>query len=1096
MISDCGRLRLRAAQGVVCKADQEALKQRKSEILGFLDGRTACRLTGVQERLWFLDRLDPTGVAYTFTVAYRISGQVDRNAFSEALDAVVRKHPGLRATFEEVGGEPVQFINPEFPPVLRYVDLDGATSSEADERLRAELVMPFDLAKGPLLRSVLLRTAEGEHIWGVTLHHLIADGWTTGLIVDEVSRNLGACPGEDSGLDYTDYVEWERTRTNDPVAEANLGYWVDTLAGIDPLELPLDHPRPSRRGHRGARLDFTLPAGLAERLTEFGKAEAATKFGTLLAVHLVLLWHYTEHDDIAVGTPYANRPDHGFESTAGCFVSTLVLRGTLSPELTFRELVRRVSGICADAWDHQDYSYEKLVGELSGTRDLSRNPLFQNFFALQDVFRPLRVPGAVAEPHPFDTGTVQFDLELYFHPGEDGALLGSFHYDTELFDRRTIDAMAQRWELLCAALLASPDTEIGEFSLVSEQDRQAVEARNSTLFPYPNQRTVDDLIVQQVEDGPDRTALVCGTSRLAYAELDRAVAALALRIHAAGGQGRRVGILLDRGVEMVTAVLAAIRCGAVFVPLATDLPPERMAWIIEDTAMGSVVTTTTLADGLPEGIEPILVDRNPNIPPEGPLVPAETDDVAYVLHTSGSTGRPKGVEVRHGNLLNLIHAMGRSPGLGSDDVFLAVTSLSFDISLLEILLPLATGATLVIASQTDVAEPTRLTALLDDCEATVMQATPSGWRMLFDSGWQGRATLKALCGGEALSRDLADRLVAGCKEVWNLYGPTETTIWSARWQVAASGPVKIGEPIENTRFHIVNTRGKPVPAGIPGELCIAGAGVANGYLNQPEETGRRFVTLEPAPGSPEHVYRTGDLVRELPDGSLVFLGRADHQLKVRGHRVEAAEIEHTLRRHQAVNDAVVTLAPEGILVAHVLTSDAGPPVGQLRDLLGARLPAYMVPQRFVAHSEFPLTPNGKIDRKVLAARSVAETHTEVEPAEGATEIGIARIYEELLGRTNVGRHDDFFDLGGHSLLATKAVHRIEERFGVRLELQELFTDPSVAALAARVDDQRDRGEEDDSAINEALSRLESMSDEEAARLLAELGQPGPRRPVD
>ncbi|SES36300.1 non-ribosomal peptide synthetase [Lentzea albida] len=1080
------RLRLRAAPGVLDPAGQDAVKEHKSELLDALGGRSACRLTGVQDRIWFLTKLDPTGVAYTFTVTYRIEGPVDAAALASALETVWRRHPGLRATFEEIGGVPVQFIEPGSAPVLRTADLPGATREEVDRALRDALIAPFDLSRGPLARSMLVRTGEREHVWGLTLHHLVADGWTTGLVVREVAEIL--C-GEDApaavvGLDYTDYAEWERTHADSPAAAANLDHWVGALSGSTPLELPLDHPRPAQRGHAGARVDFVLRPGLTAGLTEFGQEESATRFATLLAVHLVLLWHYTERDDISIGTPFANRLDPAFERTAGCFVSTLVLRVGLSPELSFRELVRRTAAVCADAWDHQNYSYEKLVGEVAGSRDLSRSPLFQAFFAFQDAFHPLRLPGAAAELRPFDTGSVQFDLELHFHPGVDArGLLGSFYYDTALFERSTVEAMARRWQHLAMSLLGSPDLPIGDVSLMTELERRNLLRRNNTTSDHVRDTTVDRLVAQRAEAAPERVAVRCDGRELSYAELDRAVSALARRIDAAGGRGRRVGIFLDRGSEMVVAVLAALRAGAVFVPLATDLPEERMAWIVEDTGMSLAITSSDVAIRLPDQVVPLPVDEPPGTTPGGPLEPPASDSPAYVLHTSGSTGRPKGVEVRHDNLLNLLHAMAVKPGIRQDDVFLAVTSLSFDISLLELLLPLVTGATVVVATLEEATDPARLAGLLDSSGATVMQATPSTWRMLFDSGWKGLSRLTALCGGEALSRDLADQLLDGCEEVWNLYGPTETTIWSARWKVDATDPVRIGEPIENTRFHVVNGRGLLVPPGVPGELCIAGEGVANGYLNRPEETGRRFAELAEVP---ERVYRTGDLVRELADGTLTFLGRTDQQLKVRGHRVEAAEVEHVLRRHPSVADAVVTLTADGVLVAHVATHEGGTtPAEELRDLLGPVLPAYMVPQRFVVHTAFPMTPNGKVDRKALSSivPEPAPADTSSAPPVGETEEVVARIYGDLLGRTGVGRHDGFFDLGGHSLLATRALFQVGERFGARVELQDLFANPTVAALAARIDDGLTRGAQDDLAISAALDRLESMSDEEAARLL-------------
>jgi amino acid adenylation domain-containing protein len=549
---------------------------------------------------------------------------------------------------------------------------------------------------------------------------------------------------------------------------------------------------------------------------------------------------------------------------------------------------------------------------------------------------------------------------------------------------------------------------------------------------------------------------------------------------------------------MVAAVLGVARAGGIFVPLEPDLPPDRIAFMMRDSELRHVLTRPELSSRLPPGIETIFVETTASaaridikldIKLDIKRDSEPGDDGAYILYTSGSTGRPKGVLVGHRALTNLLSAMARAPGISIDDVFVAVTSLSFDISLLELFLPLLHGATLVVAARDEALDPRKLKALLEASGATRMQATPSMWRMLLDVTQAGIKRLVALCGGEALSRDLADRLLATCKEVWNLYGPTETTIWSARWRVSERGAVQIGRAIENTRFYLVTPRGHLAPPGVPGELCIAGDGLATGYVNRPDETTRRFVELRDIVGRPERAYRTGDHARQLPDGSLVFLGRMDHQLKVRGHRVEPEEVEHALRAYRGVREAVVTLASGGALVAHVLPEPTYTLSERtLRDFVAASLPAYMVPQRFLIHRELPVTATGKTDRKALAASPLSappETSAH-EPPEGEVEAFVAGLFADVLGLARVGRSDDFFRIGGHSLIAARVLYGVKQRYGAEIQLHELFQGSTVAALSARVRSASEARVAEERAIQEALERLESMSEEDAELLLQQM----------
>ncbi|MET8509817.1 amino acid adenylation domain-containing protein [Streptomyces sp. NPDC004787] len=808
-------------------------------------------------------------------------------------------------------------------------------------------IMPFDLENGPLLRSALLRTGDNDYVWGVAVHHLIADGRTLGIVTQEISGLLAGCAPPLPDLGYPDFVHWEHTRAGSAAVAANLDYWTDQLAGAPELDLPLDRPRPAVREHAGGRVDIAVPPALTARLTSLAAQESTTIFCVLLAVRLAQLHHYTAATDITIGVPVSGRLDTAFEQTAGCFVSTVIPRVDLSGDPDFAELIRRVTEVCTNAWDHQDYPYEEVVSRLAVDRDPSKNALFQTFFAYQNVFEDLTVPGADASRVPFATGTVQFDLELHTEATADGGLAGTFLYDRALFDEATIRTMGERWLVLAEQLASAPHIPLSQTSMATRADQALRTEVNQTDARFDIEIRADQLIARQAERNPGATALVFRGAHLTYGELCTAADGLAQRIVQTAGSGARVGILLNRSPDMVIAVLAAMKAGAVFVPLSPDLPPERLAYMAGVTSMQFALTSPDLAPRLPDGVQPLDVTGPPALSPAA--AGAGPGTAAYVLFTSGSTGQPKGVEVSHRSLANLLPAMAKEPGLAAGDVLVAVTGIFFDIALLELLGPLTVGARVVIAASEETADPALLRALLEASAASVMQATPSTWQMLVDAGWAGQPGLRAWTGGEALSRDLADQLSARCAEVWNLYGPTETTIWSARSKVETTGPIKIGKPIENTRFYVLDGNQRLAPPGVPGELHIAGDGVALGYLGRPDETEQRFPVLDTLTGGPERVYRTGDLVRQLADGSLVYLGRTDLQLKVRGHRVEPEEIEHALRRHPAVQDAVLTLGPTGTLIGHVIAQE---PVeaADLEAFTARLLPAHMVPRSFAFYN--------------------------------------------------------------------------------------------------------------------------------------------------
>jgi amino acid adenylation domain-containing protein len=753
----------------------------------------------------------------------------------------------------------------------------------------------------------------------------------------------------------------------------------------------------------------------------------------LLSGFQILLARYTGKADAPVGSPIAGRTRSELEGLIGFFVNTLVLRTDLSGDPTFSETLARARETTLGAYGHQDLPFEKLVEELAPRRDLSYSPLFQVMLVLQNApQRAIELPGLLIEPLRAETGTAKFDLTLSLAETAEG-LAGWLEYDLDLFDPATAERIAGHFGTLLEGAAADPGRRLSELPLLSEAEReQLVVDLNATGREVP-EVCVHEGIAAQAARTPDAVAVTFGTESLTYRELDRRANALAHRLRDLGvGPEARVGIALERSLEMVVGVLAVLKAGGAYVPLDPSYPAERLAFMREDSGVALV-----LEDGLGE------VGESEHPPAGGP----GPWNLAYVIYTSGSTGRPKGVQISHAALTNFLASMAERPGLGSGDVLLSVTSLSFDIAGLEIYLPLLAGGRIVLASREQAADGHALRELIAASGATVLQATPATWRLLLDAGWTGGKGLVALCGGEALPPSLAASLRERTRALWNVYGPTETTVYSTLEEIGAEPPIAIGRPVANTEVYVLDAWGNLAPAGVPGELLIGGAGLARGYLGRPELTAERFVP-DPFGGAGSRLYRTGDLARFLPDGRLECVGRIDHQVKVRGFRVELGEIEAELCRHPEVAAAVVT-AREERLVAYMV-GDA--PIEALREALKSRLPAYMMPSAFVLLESLPLTPNGKVDRKALPEPGAA-AEVLAGPRTPGEEL-LAGIWCDVLGVERVGIHQDFFDLGGHSLIATRVVSRVRDVFGAEMPLRWLFETPTVSGLAARLGEAR------------------------------------------
>ncbi|KRA75174.1 hypothetical protein ASD78_09205 [Lysobacter sp. Root667] len=1061
-------------------------------------------LSFAQQRLWILDQLDPGSAAYNVPTSMWMQGRLDEAVFARALDEIVRRHESLRTTIAADEQGPHQVVQPPSAVPVERRDLRHLPAGQRDAAAfafaRAEAARPFELARGPLLRALLVRVDDERYLFTLNAHHIAVDGWSLGLLNDELRQLYGAyqdgapSPLPELPVQYVDYALWQRELLEGPTLRTQLDYWQQRLAGPLPvLELPGDRPRPPVQSYRGEVLRSTLAAETWDAIKRLSRQEGATPFMTVLAAYQTLLMRYSGQEDLVVGVGVANRRREELESLAGFFVNTLALRNDLSGDPTFCELLAQVKDSTLGAYSHQDLPMERLIEELAPTRSLSHSPLFQAMLFFQNFpSGESHLAGLTLAPVDFDAinpGTARSDLAL-FASEDDGALALFFEYATDLFDAPTIEAFSRHFQQLLRSIAEDPNRRLGELEILPPEERRwLLRDCNDTALDAPVDTPLHVLFQRQAERRPDAVAVECGAQRLSYGELDARSDALARALVARGaGPGQLVGLFVERSPRMLVALLGVLKAGAAYVPMDPSYPAERLGYMLEDAQARLIVSERGLLAQLPASdCEVVLLDEIDTAP--GARVDRDVgpEDLAYVIFTSGSTGRPKGVQIPHRAAVNFLAAVAREPGLSETDTVCAVTTLSFDIAVLELLLPLTVGARIALADRATVADGAALARLIDSAGASVMQATPATWRMLLDAGWRGRAQLRILCGGEALPRELADRLLDCGAQLWNLYGPTETTVWSAVECVSAGDEaISIGRPLANTDIHIVDARGQVLPAGVPGELLIGGLGVARGYLARPELTAEKFVPDRYGPRAGARLYRTGDLARRRRDGRIEVLGRIDHQVKLRGFRIELGEIEAVLAEHPDVRQAVVICREDRPgdkrLVAYLIgDSDAA----ELRAFARQRLPEYMLPSAFVRLSEYPLTPNGKVDRKALPAPdagAVETAATYVSPRNGEEET-LARLWADVLGLERVGIHDDFFDLGGHSLLATQLVSRVQKAFGGEIALRSLFEAPTVAGFAELLLRQR-MDSVDADALAGMLDQLEGLSDEDIQLLLA------------
>ncbi len=1039
-------------------------------------------LSFAQMRMWLLECISGPSGAYNIPFYLQLDGVLENEpALERALNEIVRRHDALRTYFAEQEGVPFQIIRPSLTLTLLKTDLSNMPE-KITQHIQAQAALPFDLKQGPLLRAELIRLAAEKQVLLLTFHHIVADGWSMEVFTRELSTLYGAfsrnqpSPLPELPIRYVDYSVWQREQLQGETLTRLLAYWRQRLANLPALELPTDKPRPASQSFRGTIAQFSLPPELAEGLQTLSRREGVTLFMTLAAAFQVLLHRYSGQDDIAIGTPTAGRSRAELEGLIGFFVNTLVLRTDLSGNPGFCELLARMREVALGAYANEDMPFEKLVEELNPQRDLSRNPLFQVMFVLQNVpGDQLQLNAMTAEVLPVDKGTTQFDLTLELTETPHG-FSGRVEYATDLFEAATIKRLTDHFQTLLEGVVARPEAHLSELPLLTEPERkQLLVDWNNTSASFPQDQCIHELFEAQAAKTPQAVALVHEDSRLSYAELNAQANRLAHHLRGLGVKPDvRVAICAERSLNMVVGMLAILKAGGAYVPLDPAYPKERLKFMLEDSAPVALLTQgrlVSLFEGTTKSLPAIdleadfpnwadLPDNNPDHS-ESRVTP---NNLAYVIYTSGSTGQPKGVMIEHKGLCNLLTDVKNRYSIRAEDRILQFAAIAFDMSIQDIFGALLWGAGLVLRTDAWLTGAGKFWALCEQHGVSILTLPTLFWQQLV----QEEHVIIPDCvrhitiGGEAVSNTVLAAWFARKSyrpKLFNGYGPTETTIYSTSHEPLADSISwqSIGRPIANTRVYILDADKQPVPVGLAGELYIGGAGIARGYLNRPELTAERFVADPFSAVADARMYKTGDMVRWLADGTLEFLGRNDFQVKIRGFRIETGEIETILRQHPQLREAVVSVyepAPgDKRLAAYLLRQGAiAPTVSELRDFLKPKLPEFMVPASFMFLDALPLTPNGKLDRKALPKPLTEDTPVTYSAPNTETERKLADIWKELLGLKTVGIQDNFFDLGGHSLLAMQVIVRVGEQLSTEIPMAALFELPTIRQLAKRIDD--------------------------------------------
>jgi amino acid adenylation domain-containing protein len=1026
-----------------------------------------------QQRLWFLDRLYPHLPLYNISFNMRLEGQISIPILRAAINHLVERHETLRSSFPDVEGEPALHLRDADqvePPLL---DLTACRPSEsmnvALQAVRPFIRAGFDLARGPLYRVALVRLAPADHVLVLAFHHIIFDGWSISVVLRDLQAAYTAfAMGRNPDLprlpiQYADYAWWQRARFEQSAGEDAINRWAERLTGIDPLALPIDRKRPNPPTNVSMSSPIRISNETAGGLKALCGRQRATMAMTLLAALQLLLYRYSAQRDISIGMPVAGRNRAEFESLVGLFVNTVVIRSRIRPDDSFADLVAQARAQALEAYSNQDVPFEKIVDRVCVDRTPWINPLFQVMFAYQNLPpATLRKSAVQLSPFRVETGVSRFDLIMNCWDSDNGQI-GALEHNADVFTAENAGRMARHLECLLEAVAVNPNRLIYELEMLTESEREQILVEwNRGEHDSSHDRCLHELFEAQARCAPEAVGVMCQKEELNYQELDWKANRLAHYLRGLGvGPDVMVGICLDRSIDMVIGLLGILKAGGAYVPLDPSYPPERLSFMLQDAGISLLVSRADLVAGLPVGaIKVVDFAGDWNVMNESswenPDSKVKADNLAYVIYTSGSTGRPKGVQITHRAVVNLLSSMSRQLGFTSDDRLLSVTTLSFDIAAMEIFLPLMAGARLILVSRETASDAAQLSTSLADSGATVMQATPVTWQMLVETGWRCGKRLNVYCGGESLSRELADELLDRCGSVWNLYGPTETTIWSTACQLQTGDEiVSIGRPIAHTQTYVLDRDLQPLPAGAPGDLYISGLGLSRGYWHRCELTAEKFIPhpFSEIPG--DRMYKTGDRARYLADGRLECLGRTDAQVKLRGYRIELGEIEAKLNEHPGIKQAVVVARErtpgDKHLVAYLaVESTTAPGHDELRGLLREWLPEHMIPSVFVKMEALPRMPNGKIDRTRLPEPTILNDQSTSPPPTSDLEKMIAEVWSLVLGVARVGIDDQFFDSGGNSLSLSRVQHKLEQRLNRSIPLTTLFAYPTIRTLSQHI----------------------------------------------
>jgi amino acid adenylation domain-containing protein len=1080
-----GQLRFRAPKGAMTAEIKQQIKERKTEIIAFLqEAQTATQITSLslvpvardkdlplsfaQQRMWFLSQLDGESTSYNESFQLRIVGKLSVTALEKSINEIIRRHEVLRTNFPTVEGVPFQVIRPNLNLSIPVIDVQNFTETTVQKIITQEVNKSFDLGTEPLIRATLLQQDPESHLLLITMHHIIIDGWSMGVFFKELEALYPAfiqgkpSPLQELTIQYADFALWQREWLTKEVQDKQLEYWKQQLAGAPPLlELPTDYPRPPEQTFAGASVEFHIDADLTSQLVTLSQKSGVTLFMTLLTAFAVVLHRYSGQDDICIGSPFANRNRREIDTLIGFFVNTLVLRTQWSGNPSFSQLLEKVRSVVWDAHAHQDIPFEQVVEALKPERSLGYNPLFQALFVLENFsLDTLELPDISLTPEIIDRGTSKFDLSVSAWQTKKG-LKGFWEYNSDLFASDTIRRMIGHFQTLLAAIVKDPQEKVRDLPLLTESERhQLLVEWNNTHTDYPQDKCLHQLFEEQVEKTPDAVAVVFENQQLTYQQLNSRANQLAHYLQSLGVKpDTLVGLCVERSLEMAIGVLGILKAGGAYLPLDSEYPQDRLSFMLEDAQVSVLLTQKHLIEKLPQHQAKLvcldeiwekIAQNNQN----NPRSEVRACHLANLIYTSGSTGKPKGVMVEHKGLCNLAQAQIQTFGIDSDSRVLQFASFSFDASIWEIIMAFGSGAALYLGTKDSLMPGKALIEQLRNCGITHITLPPSALAVM---PVEELPALQAIIvAGEACAVELMKQWSVG-RNFFNAYGPTEASVCATIAKCSDQDEkITIGRAIANVEIYILDKYLQPVPVGVPGELHIGGIGLARGYLNRPELTAERFIS------HPFHnpkskiqnpkLYKTGDLARYLPDGNIEYLGRIDNQVKIRGFRIELGEIEAALSEHEDVQICCVVArvgnSGEKCLVAYVGTQkDAALTTSELRQFLVDKLPGYMLPSAFVILNSLPLTPNGKVDRRALPNPDLHQEISDYVMPNTEIETIIAGIWQQALGREEVGIYNNFFELGGHSLLLVKINQKIQDKLGVELAIVDLFNYPTVQSLS-------------------------------------------------